>query len=145
MLLPAHGPAQVDGGSRAGSLLASTEMRRRLALLFIPLVAGLLLLKPHVPASRPLQLHFGTRGALVREVDFHFQRQESVVRDLVLNFPGPAGAPADLERTVKLADGDYEVGIRLVYAGGDERHITRSIRAGGNDAKEAVEIDLDVK
>lgn len=114
-------------------------MRRRLALfLLLPLAALVWLFRPRVPADHLVTLRLGPAASTLRQADLHFQRDGSLVRDLTLHFA--AGAPAELTRTVRLAPGDYEVGIRLVYEARPERHVTRSCKAGGDES--GCEIDL---
>ncbi len=109
---------------------------RRLALLLVAVVLGvwyLLGLARPVEAEVPIRL--GAASSRVREIDLHFLRDGSVVRDVTLHFP--SGAPADIQRTVSLREGSYEVGVRLVYADGREAHVGRAFRTGAGD-----EIDL---
>ena len=106
-------------------------MRVRLALLALPAALLLWLLRPHAPAPRELAIHFGAPGGGLREVDLHFVRAESVVRDVTLFFP--AGAPADVTRSVSLAAGDYDVGVRMVFVGGREARLTRGVSVGSED------------
>lgn len=112
-------------------------MRRRLALLLLPLAIALWLLRPHAPVARPLHLHFGAHAAAVREVDLIFQREGHVVRDVALQFP--SGARADEEREVRLPRGTSDVGVRMVLADGRELHLGRAIAAEGD-----VDLDLAV-
>jgi hypothetical protein len=117
-------------------------MRRRLALLLLPLAIAVWLLRPHAPTERALQVHLGPHAAELREAELVFQRadstEHSVARDLTLRFP--SGAPADDARRLRLAAGHYEVGVRLVYASGREAHLTRTVDASGDDP-----VDLDLR
>lgn len=118
-------------------------MRRRLALLLVPVALVLLWFRPRVPAERSLSIRFGARAASLREADLHFERGGTHVRDLTLYFP--RGAEREVSRTVRLPAGDYDVGVRLVFEGegeGRERHVSRPVHA---DADDPVELDLDLK
>src|SRR5438445_235117 len=111
-------------------------MRRRLALLLLPLALGLLLLRPRAASEHALHLHFPSPATL-REAHLVFQRDSAVVRDLTLRFP--EGAADDETRAIRLRPGAYEVGARLVYAGSAERHLARALVAGEGD------LDLDFR
>src|SRR4051812_34546280 len=107
--------------------------RRRLGLLLIPLAVGLWFLRSPI-SERTLAIHFGASGPSLREVDLVFQRDQSVVREVTLHFPH--GAPADVSRGVRLPPGEYEIGVRIVRAGGDELHVTRALHT---DDREVVD------
>lgn len=95
------------------------------------MAAVVYLLLPRGPAEVPLQLHLGARGAELRRVELKFERGETIARDLSLDFP--AGAPADLERTVRLRPGDYTIAVRLVDGGGREARDSRAVKVEPGD------------
>jgi hypothetical protein len=113
-------------------------VRRRLALLLLPIAIIAWLVRPHFPTERPLQLHFGRSAPSLREAELVFEHDHAVVRDLTLAFPD--GARPELSRPVRLAAGDYDIGVRLRYEGGRERHLGRTVHAEG-DAP--IDVDLE--
>ena len=113
-------------------------MRARLALLLLPLVGALFLVRPRPPSEVPVRVHLGARGAQVRQLELKFERGESIVRDVTLRFPD--GAPAEVERTVRLAPGDYRIAIRVLDALG---HEARDARAQRIDRDDPVELDVE--
>src|SRR3954463_10169341 len=115
-------------------------MRRRSALLLLPLVALVWFFRPRAPVDHALNVHFGARSAEVRQADLVFERGDTIVHDAKLYFA--SGAPRDLERNLRLAAGDYNVGVRLVLAGGEERHLARDFHVEG---EEPIDLDLPVR
>jgi hypothetical protein len=112
-------------------------VRRRLPLLLLPIALAAWLLRPHFPTERSLNLRLGPTAASLREAELVFERDHAVIRDLTLAFPD--GARPDLSRAVRLAAGDYQIGVRLRYEGGRERQLGRTVHAEGDDP---IELDL---
>ena len=112
-------------------------MRSRLVLLLLPIAVLLFLVRPRLPTEVALHVHVGARGAEVRQLDVKFVRDEVIARDLTLHFP--AGAPADLDRTVRLAPGDYQIAVRVLDQQGHEARDTQPRHVSGD---EPVELDV---
>jgi hypothetical protein len=74
-----------------------------------------------------LAIDFGPRAREVREATLVFSGEDDrVERALELRFP--EGAPAPVERRVRLKRGSHSVGARVRYAAGEEKTLTRPLR-----------------
>jgi hypothetical protein len=107
--------------------------RRHLALLLVAVALGVWLHFRRVEAEHHLVLHFGAASAHLREADLHFLHDGEIARDVTLWFPS-GGAPAEIERTLRLVPGRYEVGVRLVRDDGRESHVARQWSTDSGDS-----------
>jgi hypothetical protein len=97
-----------------------------LILVIAVLLGGRLFLRR--PADVELDLALG--DAAVRTATLVFaDRNERVARELELRYP--SGAPAHDRHSVRLVSGDYQVGVRLDYAGRPARTLTRELHVEG--------------
>ena len=105
------------------------------ALVLAVLLVWTLLRRDRV-VEEDLALDFGASANRVREVDLHFQRSGErdgpIVRDLSLVFP--SGAPTEAHHAIKLKEGSYEVGVRVLYRDGLELHVGRPYQTGQSEA-----------
>ncbi len=85
-------------------------------------------------------LLLGASAERVREVDLHFQRDGSVVRDVTLTFS--TAAPDEVHHRVRLREGSYDVAVRIVYRDGREAHVGRTYLAGRAGAGEPIDLAL---
>jgi hypothetical protein len=109
--------------------------RRWLAFALIPVAIGAYFVLAPRYTQAEVTVALGARSAKVRELELHFLRNGSVVRDLTLPFPD--GAPAEVTHALRLRNGDYQVAARVRWDDGRESHVGRDYNT---DAPEVIDL-----
>jgi hypothetical protein len=109
--------------------------RRWLALALIPVAIGAYFVLAPRYTQAEVTVALGARAAKVRELELHFVRDGSVVRDITLPFPD--GAPGEVTHPLKLRNGNYQVAARVRWSDGHESHVGRDFNT---DAPEVIDL-----
>ena len=97
--------------------------RRLIALGLVPVAIGAYLFLAPRYSETEVVIDLGARATKVRELELHFLRDGSVVRDLTLPFPD--GAPSQVRHGLRLRNGAYQVAVRMRWSDGRESHVGR--------------------